>query len=162
MENVWTTLITAVVVSMLAPALMLWMQNSAKRRERLDSEAREDAREARAQAQRQLMIASLELVKKQTDGVLDQVAAVAKAMGRVEGGAEAEKKAEGTAATLALGQQQGRDAERESIATKATLDTGKPLPVQDARVAETSERTAEATEVLADATKRLADKADKK
>lgn len=143
-SNIWTALIVAVVTGTLSPALLLWMGNRAKRQERLDAEARDDAREARAQA-------ALDQIKKQTDGVLSQVSALAEKTGRIEGGAAATKAAEGTAATLALGQQQGRERERESIAAKAKLVSDNPLPVVDKITNETGERAAQALEKMATA-----------
>lgn len=154
-ETIWIALIVALITGTLSPILQTWLQNRSKRQERLEIEAREDAREARTQA-------ALEMIKKQTDGVISQVTALAKSTGRLEGDATATKKAEETAATLLLGQQQGRDAERESISTKIKSDGDKPLPVADTRVAVSSERAADASEVLADATKRLADAAETK
>lgn len=153
MSNIWTVLIIAVVSGTVSPALLQWMRDRSdarkqladaefKRNERLATEAREDAREARTQA-------ALETIKKQTDGVVSQVAALAKSTGRLEGGAEATKAAEGTAATLALGQQQGRDAERESVATKLKQDSDAPLPVVDKITNETGERAAAALERMA-------------
>lgn len=174
MENLWIAVITAVVTSTLSPALLLWMKNKSdrhqrledaefKRQERLATEAREDAREARAQAQRAAMVAGLEVVKKQTDGVIAQVTALATSTGRIEGEHAATTKAADTALTLALGQQQGRDAERESIAAKTIItDRETPLPVLDDRTASASERVAEATERSADAAQRVASAAEEK
>lgn len=154
MEGVWIALIVALVTGTLSPALLLWMSNRNKRQERLETEAREDAREARTQA-------ALEVIKKQSDGMLSQVAALAKTTGRLEGGAEATKAAEGTAATLLLGQQQGRDAERESIATKVKQDGDKPIPVVDKITNETGERAAQALENMANTAKQVADEKKK-
>lgn len=174
MENIWTAVIIALVTSTLSPALLLWMKNKSdrhqriedaefKRQERLATEAREDAREARAQAQRAAMVAGLEIVKKQTDGVIAQVTALATSTGRIEGEQAASVKALDTASTLALGQQQGRDAERESIAAKTIVtDSQTPLPVSDDRTALASERVAEATERSADAAQRVASVAEEK
>lgn len=149
MESVWIALIASVVPSV-TTAVLLWMKNSHDRGEREAAEKRADLREARTQA-------ALETIKKQTDGVIAQVTALAKSTGRIEGGAEATRAAEGTAATLALGQQQGRDAERESIATKLSLDSDKPLPVVDKVTNETGERAAKALEKMADTAKEVAD-----
>lgn len=155
MENMWIALIIAVVTGTLSPALLLWMTNRNKRQERLEAEARDDAREARTQA-------SLEKITKQTDGVLSQVAALAQATGHIEGGAEAKKVAEGTAAALLEGQRQGRADERESAAAKIEKIGNKPLPVADERTATAAEKTAAATGALADATARVADAAETK
>lgn len=174
MENLWIAIAVAIITSTVSPALLLWMKSKSdrqqriedaefKRQERLATEAREDAREARAQAQRALMVAGLEVVKKQTDGVIAQVTALATSTGRIEGEHAATTKAADTASTLALGQQQGRDAERESIAAKTIItDRETPLPVSDDRTANASERVAEATERSADAAQRVASAAEDK
>lgn len=170
MESVLIAMIVAVVTGTLSPALLLYMKSKSESRQRReDAEirkaeraadwAREDAREARAHEQ-------LAAIKKQTDGVVEQVAALAKSTGRIEGEAHATRTGEATAATLALGQQQGRDAERESAATHhhnaMQQHSDDPLPVADDRTATAAEKTAAATEVLADATARVADAAEVK
>lgn len=149
MENAWTIVILGFASTVLAPALLLWMKHGFDRSEREAAERRADEREARTQA-------ALETIKKQTDGVIAQVTALAKATGRIEGGVEATKAAEGTAATLALGQQQGRDAERESISTKLAQEGATPLPVVDKITNETGERAAKALENMATTAKEVA------
>lgn len=162
MENVWIALIalaSSIIISFLAPNVTLWLKYQGERQQRLDDaeirrqeriedRLREDAREARA-------LEKLEIIKKQTDGVIAQVTSLAKSTGRVEGSVEASRTAANTAATLALGQQQGRDAERESVSTNLKSDGERPLPVSD-------DRTATASERVADASERVANVAEKK
>lgn len=155
-DGVWIALIVALITGTLSPALLLWMTNRSKRQERLEIQAREDAREARAVEAQRLTLAGLETIKKQTDGVISQVSALAKSAGRLEGDAEATKAAQTTAATLALGQQQGRDAERESIESKTKVDSAQPLPVIDKITNETGERSAAALEDMAKTAQQVA------
>lgn len=158
MESAWLALIVAVITSTLAPAILLLIKNRSdrdqrredadiRRAERAEDRAREDARDAK-----------LNDIKKQTDGVVTQVAALAKSTGRIEGHAEATKEGEATAATLLLGQQQGRDAERESIATQVKHDGDQPLPVVDKITNETGERSAKALESMASTAQEAAKK----
>lgn len=158
MESIIIAVVVAIITGTISPMILLWMKNKNEIQERLRVEAREDAREARADSQRALVIAGLETVKTQTDGMIAQVSALAKAAGV----AEEKVKAQNTADTLALGQAQGRDAERESIASKATTNSDTPLPVKDDRTALASERVAEATERSADAAQRVASVAEDK
>lgn len=159
-DGVWIALIVALITGTLSPALLLWMKNRSERQQRIDDakakqkereedHAREDAREARN-------VASLDMIKKQTDGVISQVTALAKSAGRLEGDAEATKAAQSTAATLAMGQQQGRDAERESIESKTKVDSAQPLPVVDKITNETGERSARALEDMAKTAQQVA------
>lgn len=179
-EGIWIALIVAVVTGTLSPALLLLLKGRSERRQRIDDAeresrtrredaairkaerdadwAREDAREGRSQE-------LLHAIKKQTDGLVTQVSTIAEARGRLSGEAAATAAGEATAATLALGQQQGRDAERESAATHQhhqRNDADEPLPVADDRTAKASERVADASEALASATTRVADAAEVK
>lgn len=125
-----------------------------RRREKLEDYARQDevARLAKLAADAALEAnKKLETVTTQIDGMLRERDRANLAAGAAAGAAAGVKIAE----TLAAGQLQGREIERESAAhsREGAPNPGGPLPVVDDVVGEASKRIATATEVSAEAAK---------